>query len=448
MKKLLSFVLAVILVISSFSMVANATVQDVYRDGEVFVVTHKNPLYPTSGVTEQERNKNHVAATGLLCEQIEAITYAEVLMFNIDTLYVGLPYDAVDKIRALDTVISVEPYSKAICSSKTPQEKIDPQLKELIDTSSPDDVLKGVTADFAYSSLVYYGFCKEDFQTSQEYIEAKRAVDKEYHTKMNTQIFEDIQKDVDAQLLYHSIFGNFVVLEIKVSEIEKLSQMPQVSGIYAPQREEPTDEPTSSPDSQFKYLEKFKQWIRFPQYDESKDSIEGTFGKFYDYDELYEYKDESENVQWALITVKVDLFDPWDVVDTVKIGNRIIKWWRPGAALCGFTYVIYDAKQDTFIDLSLFKEGILKGYDVDSYEGLADVFDKLNIGGVIGDVDMDNEVSIMDATEIQMYLSDLKEYVPYINAYEYIGALADVDNDKQMTVMDATALQKKLVNSK
>lgn len=450
MKKLLSFILVVILIFSSFSVCVTATAQMVPREGEVFVVKHKNPLYPTTGVSEKEKKDNHVTATSLLCQQIEAITYAEIIMFDIDTLYVGLPYDAVDKVRALDTVISVSPYTKSFCSSKAPKDKIDPELTKIIEESSVDDIVSSVMVDFAYDNMVYYGFCKEDFDSSGAYLQAKRAVDKAYHKKTNNLLFADVQNKTDAQLRYCSSLSTFVVIDIKVSEIEKLSQMPQVAIIYAPQKEEPYDTPTESPSQDpvkpdFKYKEKFTDWIGFVEYDASTDKGEGTFGKYFDYDELYEHKDENGNVDWALITAKVDLFDPWEVVDTVKIGNRVVKWWQVGSAAFGFSYAVYDAKQDTFIDLKLFKENVNKGIDVDSFEGLSDIFDTLNIGGVIGDVDMDGEISVLDATEIQLYLTDLKDYAAHINPIEYVQALADVDNDKYMTVMDATAIQKQLV---
>lgn len=450
MKKPLSFILVVILIFSSFSVCVTATAQVVPREGDVFVVTHKNPLYPTSGVTEKEKKDNHVTATSLLCQQIEAITYAEIIMFDIDTLYVGLPYDAVDKVKALDTVISVKPYTKSFCSSKAPKDKIEPKLSTLVEESSPDDIIKSVMVDFAYDNMVYYGFCKEDFDTSGAYLQAKRAVDKAYHKKTNNLLFADVQSKIDAQLKYCSSLSTFVVIDIKASEIEKLSQMPQVAIIYAPQKEEPYDSPTEIPsqvptESHFKYKDKFNEWIKFEEYDPKTDDGQGTFGKYFDYDELYEHKDENGNADWALITAKVDLSDPWEVVDTVKIGNRIVKWWQVGSAAFGFSYAIYDAKQDTFIDLAVFKENVYKGVDIDSFEGLAEIFETLNIGGSIGDVDMDNEISVLDATEIQLYLTDLKDYVAHINPTEYIHALADVDNDAHMTVMDATAIQKQLV---
>ncbi len=190
---------------------------------------------------------------------------------------------------------------------------------------------------------------------------------------------------------------------------------------------------------QYKYKEKFSQWTRCTEYDPELGVPEGVFGRFFDYGELYEHKDESGNVEWALISAKLDLPNPWEVVETVRIGNRILKWWTPGAAACSFGYVVYDAKLDKFIDLGAFKENVYNGYDVDDYDGLKEAFDELDIGGKIGDVDMDKSVTVLDATEIQLYLSQLKQWAR--EDYSYIPALGDVDEDGDMTVLDATTIQ-------
>ena len=55
---------------------------------------------------------------------------------------------------------------------------------------------------------------------------------------------------------------------------------------------------------------------------------------------------------------------------------------------------------------------------------------------IIGDVDNDGAVSIMDATEIQMVLAMVKEW-----AYEGADKAADVDEDGTPSVMDATEIQ-------
>lgn len=58
-----------------------------------------------------------------------------------------------------------------------------------------------------------------------------------------------------------------------------------------------------------------------------------------------------------------------------------------------------------------------------------------------GDVDNDGVVSVMDATEIQMVLAQMKEW-----AYENAEAAADFDGDGVASVMDATAIQLALVS--
>ncbi|MBQ8860582.1 MAG: leucine-rich repeat protein [Ruminococcus sp.] len=56
--------------------------------------------------------------------------------------------------------------------------------------------------------------------------------------------------------------------------------------------------------------------------------------------------------------------------------------------------------------------------------------------GVIGDVDFDGVMSVMDATEIQMVLAQIKNW-----KYNGCDTQADVDNDNTVSVMDATEIQ-------
>ncbi len=442
MKKIMCILLAIIIVMSCFTVTAFAeNINDKIRDGAVFKVTHYNPKYPTDGVAEDEKNQNNIMATGELCKAIENITYAEILMFDINTLYVGLPYDAVSKVKALDTVVSVEPYLQSISTSKSPEEKISPELLDVMAEASPDDVLKGVVITFSYNHMVYYGFNEQDFSDPQEYIEAKRAVDKEYHTKINTQLFEEIKKEVDMKLLSTSKFGCFVIVEIKASEIEKLSKMLQVFSIDAPASEEPYDTPTEiptqnsteAPEPEFKYEEKFQEYIRIPKYD--LDIHEDTFGTYSEYDELYEHhKEATDEVDWALVTAKCDLIDPWEVLKTKRIGNRVLSWWTYGAAMLPYKLAVYDAKEDKFLSLEI--------VNAEDYDGLVEAIDELKLGYQIGDFDLDKEVTILDATRIQKYVAQITKY----NSAEFqlIRGVSDMDDDGEVSILDATAIQLKL----
>lgn len=57
---------------------------------------------------------------------------------------------------------------------------------------------------------------------------------------------------------------------------------------------------------------------------------------------------------------------------------------------------------------------------------------------LIGDADHDDEVSVMDATTIQRWLSNLRSLSVL---EEFLG---DVDGDNKLTIMDATAIQRKV----
>lgn len=59
-----------------------------------------------------------------------------------------------------------------------------------------------------------------------------------------------------------------------------------------------------------------------------------------------------------------------------------------------------------------------------------------NHSAVIGDADGDGDVSIMDATEIQMVLAQIKAW-----SYDGAEAASDVDGDGDVSIMDATEIQ-------
>lgn len=58
---------------------------------------------------------------------------------------------------------------------------------------------------------------------------------------------------------------------------------------------------------------------------------------------------------------------------------------------------------------------------------------------IVGDADQDGELSVLDATEIQLVLAQLKGW-----ANESAMFAADYDRDGEATVLDATAIQRKL----
>ena len=58
--------------------------------------------------------------------------------------------------------------------------------------------------------------------------------------------------------------------------------------------------------------------------------------------------------------------------------------------------------------------------------------------GLLGDIDLDGELSVIDATEIQMYIAKLKQL-----SDEQL-AVSDTDKDEEISVLDATQIQRYL----
>ncbi|MBR2715657.1 MAG: hypothetical protein IKB73_05575, partial [Ruminococcus sp.] len=114
------------------------------------------------------------------------------------------------------------------------------------------------------------------------------------------------------------------------------------------------------------------------------------------------------------------------------IGNRLLFLDSEEMPFsCG--YAVYDVKQGCFVGLG---DSIL-----DDYEDLEDVVNnEVRIGKLFGDTDLDGQLTILDATTLQIGLVEGK----YDSSYSLKNELADFDCDYKVTVMDATAIQMKL----
>ena len=136
----------------------------------------------------------------------------------------------------------------------------------------------------------------------------------------------------------------------------------------------------------------------------------------YDYNELYFYyaEETDEEPTWALVRAKNNAV-MWISVYGTNVGNRIL------VTPC------HEKKS-------------VSGYHVYVKE----------FGQLIGDIDCNNVIEIIDATYIQRYLA---EYTDFIGAYNIdqltnvTGSIdvSDFDRDGETTVMDATMIQRHLV---
>ena len=157
------------------------------------------------------------------------------------------------------------------------------------------------------------------------------------------------------------------------------------------------------------------------------------------YDELYYHYSENGEIDWALVSVSSNVVDPMPayavIGDRVYTSDNIMYPFSVG-------YGVYDVADDEFIDLcTVIKSG------TDTYEGLAEQVSSLKIGKLIGDMNGDGILSVLDATYLQKCQANL---IPFPNDDEIQGFklteelafCSDCDKDGQRTVADVTAIQR------
>ena len=177
---------------------------------------------------------------------------------------------------------------------------------------------------------------------------------------------------------------------------------------------------------------------------------ETEIAKYMAYDEQYYHYDENGEIDWALIYADKHITEPWNY--HIVYEDRILTYGSKHPF--SFGYGIYDAKTREFHDI-ITDKGRRYEFDLSAYDGLKEVFDSLNLGFPIGDANHDHELSIMDATHIQLVLAQLKTFdyedrVEYYHGYKdwselgYPKYISDINCDGERNILDATAIQMKL----
>lgn len=155
-----------------------------------------------------------------------------------------------------------------------------------------------------------------------------------------------------------------------------------------------------------------------------------------DYFTYYEIGDMDINCNDAMdfVLVYATIGEPADMPVFIDMGERFIyspHTWSPFES--GYGMFSLDTRE--FVPLS---EQVILDYPwIDYY------LDAFDIGELYGDADGDGELTVIDATLIQLELVNPE---PYADAEGISGKnrRSDYDRDLQVSVMDATAIQKKL----
>lgn len=159
------------------------------------------------------------------------------------------------------------------------------------------------------------------------------------------------------------------------------------------------------------------------------------------YDELYEHCGSNGDTDWVLFRVEMNGDPGMLAMYKGVIGNRVVDHGAYFDAPFPSYYVLYDAARDVFVPVD--------GSMTDDYDGLAQAFDKVGEGRLLGDIDNDDAVSVLDTTIIQRceakitdYPSDDETSVVYHD--HVIWYYSDFNRDGERGVLDATCIQRYL----
>ena len=166
--------------------------------------------------------------------------------------------------------------------------------------------------------------------------------------------------------------------------------------------------------------------------------VEGSgYEDYYNYAECYYHhideNDPDSEIDWVLVHCNINLEE---MIYTAVIGNRV--YVGSHGYPFGVNYAVYDVKLDCFIGVDTYQV-------LEKYEDLEDVINnKVRFGELLGDTDSDECLSILDATTLQRGLVNGEYTYEYSMEYN----VADFDLDYNVTVMDATAIQMHLAGIK
>ena len=218
--------------------------------------------------------------------------------------------------------------------------------------------------------------------------------------------------------------GTFIV-----KDGERIGKCYSQSGFHMtlPSLEPIATEPPNPFDPYAHYKEKFEE-----QYN----AVAGSF------EVLYEHKATNDEVDWALVKVK-SVRNDIDWVNYLELGNRVMS--RENGAFYPFSFDvgIYSAKLGRYKDLRY-------GDDHEYFPGLPRIWDEIGFGRLIGDIDNDDSLTVVDATVMQRCAVGITEYPQNgenpAESYSKpsVSSFFDFDRDGECDIVDATALQRYL----
>lgn len=259
-----------------------------------------------------------------------------------------------------------------------------------------------------------------------QYISARRSIESALEQESCQRFIDSF--GLEEESINYTI-ATCINANLTKTQIETAMNHSLVNAIYYDSQEElPTEAPTESSS----YRSKFEDYC-----DQQFNGFE-----IWSYKELYYHKDKDGETDWVLVYGSTNSEQP-AYLNTI-IGNRVIMRSSYGVPFAS-GYGVYDVKNDTFVDAGSAVHG--------GYADFVKVFDERGGGRLLGDLDGDNQLSIVDATLLQRCQVNLRDYSAdddikvedgiWMYSAKYYS---DFDRDGARSILDVTALQRYLIN--
>lgn len=194
------------------------------------------------------------------------------------------------------------------------------------------------------------------------------------------------------------------------------------------------------------YKDSFKEYYGIKDYDP-----ETGEGDLMDYRELYYHENENGETDWVLLYARMCMMFP--ATFRAILGNRVFDQWNTYTPF--YTgYGIYDVEKETVVDLCDPYQ-----FDADSYSGWKRAVDQYGFresdangeinGRLLGDLDGDDELSILDVTLLRrcdVKLCDWPENDEIGADFGKLTRFSDFNRDGGRDILDATCLQRYLAD--
>ncbi len=275
-----------------------------------------------------------------------------------------------------------------------------------------------------HQALVETGLVGEELDTIDEidaYRKARTRLIAEFYEAENQAVLDKIGVAEEDIIFLSSLTQSFII-NITKSKVYEVAQMQEIASIDY-YEEAVFEEPTEGPDDKYE--------PELPKLGKYKDVFVEKYGEPIFYSEFYSYPEESSIKQWVLVQAAASrvMVDPGQDPTRMFIVNGDLVFnahilYDPFKT----SFAVYDVSKGEFYDLT--------EVDYDEYEGLAEQVASLGIADIVGDLDGDKNITVFDATKIQLILAKIEDLK---NFY-----VADYNRDNDLDVMDATAIQRKL----